>query len=98
MLSPETLQQLYQKWQDPVNKNEEETLKIYIDEKAVRSNKRKNRKPGHIITTWTQEDRFLLGQKMVNKKSNGITAISKLLEKIQTKERIVTIDALETQT
>lgn len=65
MLSPEVLQQLYQKWQELLNKNEGEALRklICIDGKTMRSNKRKDGKPNHIITAWSREDGFSLGQK-----------------------------------
>lgn len=34
----------------------------------MRSNKRKGGKPNHIITAWSREDGFSLGQKVVNTK------------------------------
>ena len=100
LLSPEVLQQLYQKWQELLNKNEGETLRklICVDGKTMRSNKRKDGKPNHIITAWSREDGFSLGQKVVNTKSNEITAIPELLEKNRIKGQIVTIDAMGTQT
>ena len=100
MLSPEILQQLYGKWQELLNQNEGEVLRklICIDGKTMRSNKRKEGKPNHIITAWSKEDGFSLGQKVVNTKSNEITAIPELLEKIQIKGQVVTIDAMGTQT
>lgn len=100
LLSPEVLQQLYQKWQELLNKNEGETLRklICVDGKTMRSNKRKGGKPNHIITAWSREDGFSLGQKVVNMKSNEITAIPELLEKICIKGQVVTIDAMGTQT
>ena len=100
LLSPEVLQQLYQKWQELLNKNEGETLRklICVDGKTMRSNKRKGGKPNHIITAWSREDGFSLGQKVVNTKSNEITAIPELLEKIRINGQVVTIDAMGTQT
>ncbi len=100
LLSPEVLQQLYQKWQELLNKNEGETLRklICVDGKTMRSNKRKGGKPKHIITAWSREDGFSLGQKVVNTKSNEITAIPELLEKIRIKGQVVTIDTMGTQT
>ena len=100
LLSSEVLQQLYQKWQELLNKNEGETLRklICVDGKTMRSNKRKGGKPNHIITAWSREDGFSLGQKVVNTKSNEITAIPELLEKIRIKGHVVTIDAMGTQT
>ena len=99
LLSPEILQQLYGKWQELFNRNEGETLKkiICIDGKTMRSNKRKDKAPSHIVTAWSREDGFSLGQKAVEEKSNEITAIPELLGKIQIKGQIVTIDAMGTQ-
>lgn len=64
MLSPEVLQQLYGKWQELLNKNEGEALRklICIDGKTMRSNKRRDGKPNHIVTAWSREDGFSLGQ------------------------------------
>lgn len=100
MISPETLQQLYGKWQERLNRNEGELLKkiICIDGKTMRSNKRNGEKPAHIVSAWSKENGFCLGQKVVEEKSNEITAIPDLLEKIQIKGQIITIDAMGTQT
>lgn len=48
----------------------------------MRSNNRKDGKPGHIVSAWSREDGFCLGQKAVDVKSNEITAIPQVLEKI----------------
>ena len=99
LLSPDVLQQLYGKWQELMNRNEGEALKkiICIDGKTMRSNKRKEGKPSHIVSAWSREDGFCLGQKAVDEKSHEITAIPELLDKIQVKGQIVTIDAMGTQ-
>lgn len=99
LVSPEIIQQMYMKWQELINKNEGETLKkiICIDGKMMRSNKRKEGKPSHIVSAWSREDGFCLGQKAVSEKSNEITAIPELLDKIQVKGQIITIDAMGTQ-
>ena len=82
-----------------MNRNEGEALKkiICIDGKTMRSNKRKGGKGTHIVSAWSREDGFCLGQKAVEEKSNEITAIPKLVERIQVKGQIVTIDAMGTQ-
>ena len=100
MIAPETLQELYTRWQELVNRGEGEAIKkiICIDGKTMRSNKRKEGKPTHIVTAWCREDGFGLGQKAVEEKSNEITAIPELLERIQIKGQVVTIDAMGTQT
>lgn len=100
MISPDVIQQLYQKWQELVNRDEGEAIKkiICIDGKTMRSNKRKDSHPSHIVSAWSREDGFCLGQKAVDEKSNEITAIPQVLEKIQIKGQVVTIDAMGTQT
>ena len=100
MITSETLQELYSKWRELVNRGEGEAIKkiICIDGKTMRSNKRKEEKPAHIVTAWCREDGFGLGQKAVREKSNEITAIPELLDRIQVKGQVVTIDAIGTQT
>ena len=100
MISPDILQQLYQKWQELLNRDEGEKLKkiICIDGKTMRGNKRKDSRPSHIVSAWCREDGFCLGQRAVEEKSNEITAIPELLDKIQVKGQVVTIDAMGTQT
>ena len=98
MISPEILQQLYGKWQERLDKNDGELLKkiICIDGKTMRSNKRGEEKASHVVSAWSKEDGFCLGQKAVGEKSNEITAIPELPEKIQIKGQIITIDAMGT--
>lgn len=100
ILQPDILQQLYKKWQELLNKNEGEALKklICIDGKTMRGNRSKESKANHIVTAWSKEDGFSLGQKAVDEKSNEITAIPELLKKINIKGQVVTIDAMGTQT
>lgn len=83
MLLPDILQQLYRKWQELLNKNEGEALKklICIDGKTMRGNRSKGNKANHIVTAWSKEDGLSLGQKVVDEKSNEITAIPELLKK-----------------
>ena len=64
----------------------------------MRSNKREGTKPCHIVSAWSREDGYCLGQKAVEEKSNEITAIPKVLESIEIKGQVVTIDAMGTQT
>lgn len=55
-------------------------------------------KPSHIVSAWCKEDGFCLGQKAVEEKSNEITAIPDLLDKLQINGQVITIDAMGTQT
>lgn len=100
MIRPENLQQLQLRWQELLNSNEGEKLKkiICVDGKTMRSNKRNGSRPCHIVSAWSREDGYCLGQKAVDEKSNEITAIPKVLESIEIKGQVVTIDAMGTQT
>ena len=64
----------------------------------MRGNRSKESKANHIVTAWSKEGGFSLGQKVVDEKSNEITAIPELFEKINIKGQVVTIDAMGTQT
>lgn len=99
LVSPEIVQQLYGKWQELLNRNEGQALRklICIDGKTIRSNKSKEGKASHIISAWSRTDGFCLGQKAVDEKSNEITAIPELLDNIQIKGQIITIDAGDVQ-
>ncbi len=99
MLSPDVLQQLYGKWQELLNRDEGMMLKkiICIDGKTMRGNTQNGEKPSHVVSAWSKEDGFCLGQKAIEEKSNEITAIPELLEKLQIKGQIITIDAMGTQ-
>ena len=56
-----------------------------------------NQKALHVVSVWSDEDGISLGQKTVAEKSNEIVAIPELLEEINIKGSIVTIDAMGTQ-
>lgn len=100
MVKPEYVQQMQNKWNDLLNSNEGEKLKkiINIDGKTMRDSGQKDKKPHHVVSAWSKEDGFCLGQNVVSEKSNEITAIPELLDTINIKGHIITIDAMGTQT
>lgn len=100
MIAPEILQQLQIKWQELLNAEEGEKLRkiIAIDGKTMCGNTQNGSKASHIVSAWCDEDGFCLGQVAVEEKSNEITAIPRLLHRINIKGQIVTIDAMGTQT
>ena len=51
----------------------------------------------HVVTAWAGEYGLALGQELCGEKSNEITAIPELLQKIDVRGGIVTIDAMGTQ-
>jgi len=51
----------------------------------------------HLVSAWAQHNRLVLGQVKVDDKSNEITAIPKLLERLDITGAVVTIDAMGCQ-
>jgi len=51
----------------------------------------------HVVSAWASESGLTLGQVAVEDKSNEITAIPKLLELLDLREKVVTIDAMGCQ-
>jgi len=70
---------------------------LAIDGKTQCGNGNKNQKANHIVSA-VDENGICLGQRLVQEKSNEITAIPKLLDELNIKGQIVTIDAMGTQT
>lgn len=53
--------------------------------------------PLHMVSAWASRQRLVLAQEAVNAKSNEITAIPLLLERLQLRGALVSIDAMGTQ-
>src|SRR5439155_24882198 len=53
--------------------------------------------PLHIVSAWASEHGVALGQVATEEKSNEITAIPLLLNQIELKKAVVTIDAVRCQ-
>jgi len=100
LIDPQELQKLTNYWQEIMQSNEGEKLKriLNIDGKTMRESGNKNQKPLHIVSAWSKEDGVCFGQTVVKDKENEIVAIPELLDKLNIKEQIITIDAMGTQT
>ena len=72
---------------------------IPIDGKTVRRSGRRRRglAPLHLVSAWSGANHVSLGQVAVDDKSNEITAIPRLLELLDLKGALVTIDAMGCQ-
>jgi predicted transposase YbfD/YdcC len=72
---------------------------INIDGKQLRRSfdSYSGKSPIHMVSAWSNENSMVLGQFKVNDKSNEITAIPKLLELLDIKGSIITIDAMGCQ-
>jgi len=68
---------------------------VHIDGKAMRHTRRAGHGLGalQVVSAWASEAGLTLGQVAVDAKSNEITAIPQLLELLDLKDKIVTIDA-----
>lgn len=73
---------------------------IAIDGKTVRRSFKKGDRQSaiHMVSAWAHDNALVLGQLKVNNKSNEITAIPALLELLDIKDCIITIDAMGCQT
>jgi predicted transposase YbfD/YdcC len=70
---------------------------IAIDGKTLRGSGSSAFRPLHVVSAWATEANLTLGQVAVDKKSNEIKAIPKLLELLDLHGALVTIDAMGCQ-
>jgi predicted transposase YbfD/YdcC len=68
---------------------------VHLDGKTMRHTRRGSQNLGalHIVSAWASETGLTLGQVAVDAKSNEIAAIPQLLELLDLKDKVVTIDA-----
>ncbi len=73
---------------------------VAIDGKTSRRthDRSKDRGPLHVVSAWASRQRLVLGQQACEAKSNEITAIPLLLERLALTGALVTIDAMGCQT
>jgi predicted transposase YbfD/YdcC len=97
-LKPEQFLQCFLNWVEGFADSKVERH-IAIDGKTVRASldRASKRKPLHLVSAWAREAGLVLGQVAVDEKSNEITAIPKILEMLQLRGAIVTIDAMGCQ-
>jgi predicted transposase YbfD/YdcC len=72
---------------------------IHVDGKTMRHTRRNSKNLGalHVVSAWAGQTGLTLGQVAVEAKSNEITAIPQLLELLDLRQKIVTIDAMGCQ-
>jgi predicted transposase YbfD/YdcC len=99
MIDQAFLQRFRNLWNEAVQSDEGNKIRkiLAIDGKTQRGNKSKTQKPNHIVTAVT-ENGISVGETVVNDKENEIVAIPKLLETLNIRNNIITIDAMGTQT
>tara|TARA_Y100000588_G_C14098826_1_gene857819 strand:- start:15 stop:1127 length:1113 start_codon:yes stop_codon:yes gene_type:complete len=97
-LDTEQFAHCFSRWiSDLANLSEGEI--IAIDGKRIRRSmdKASNKSAIHMVSAWAHQNRLVLGQVKVDDKSNEITAIPKLLEKLNITGAVVTLDAMGCQ-
>jgi hypothetical protein len=97
-LEPQALSAAFQRWTVAMTTASDESL-VAIDGKTLR---RSFKKAGdgafvHMVSAWSTANHMVLGQVKVDGKSNETTAIPQLLELLNLRGALVTIDAAGTQ-
>ena len=100
-LKPEAFQESFQHWIIELITAEEDGSHrtIAIDGKTMRRSHDRSGGLGplHMVSAWASERGLALGQIATEEKSNEITAIPQLLDKIDVQGAVVTIDAMGCQ-
>ena len=100
-LKPEAFQKCFGEWIAAclLCNDNNTTRTIAIDGKTMRRSHDKAAGLGalHIVSAWASEQGIALGQLACEEKSNEITAIPELLDQIDVKGAVVTIDAMGCQ-
>jgi predicted transposase YbfD/YdcC len=98
LLDSETFEACFLAWIESLSIDVKNEI-ISIDGKSVRGahDAKKGIKMLHMVSAWASENKILLGQVKTADKSNEITAIPELLDMLDVKGSIVTIDAMGCQ-
>ena len=98
-LNPDAFEKSFIEWTQSLAERSE-GQQICIDGKSLRRSFQRcwAKQMVHMVSAWCGENELTLGQLAVEQKSNEITAIPKLLELLDLKKAVVTIDAMGCQT
>lgn len=99
-LKPEAFQECFASWiASLVSESETSQPIVAIDGKTMRRShdSKYGLGPLHLVSAWATENGLSLGQVATEEKSNEITVIPGLIERIDVKGAIVTIDAMGCQ-
>ncbi|GHT04687.1 hypothetical protein AGMMS49525_11310 [Bacteroidia bacterium] len=100
LLHPRAFERLFMEWANTLKGSQVMEHVIAIDGKTVRGSKDSfhHTSAVHLVHAWSVENNICLGQRKTEMKSNEITAIPELLDLLEIKGSIITIDAMGTQT
>lgn len=95
-IKPEFLRQLLGAWLETLPDGVKDQI-LAIDGKCLRGTNDTFNSTLHLVSLFAVERGILLAQQPVDKKSNEITAIPKILDEIDIKGAVITIDAMGCQ-
>ena len=97
-LDPDRFRECFTDWVSSIHRLTQGEV-VAIDGKTVRRShdRRTGQEAIHMVSAWASENSLVLGQTRTDAKSNEITAIPRLLELLELKGCIVTIDAMGCQ-
>ncbi|MEY3430051.1 MAG: hypothetical protein RI930_920 [Pseudomonadota bacterium] len=96
LINAENFEKLFREWMESIAKKANIKV-IAIDGKSSKHSFDGDGKMLHTLSAFATESRIVLGQEKVSEKTNEITAIPKMLEWLDVKDHIITIDAMGCQ-
>jgi len=96
LIDPQELEACFFSWTSAVSQLTKGEI-VSIDGKTIRGSKGAETKAIHLVSAWANKNRMVLGQVKTDEKSNEITAIPTLIELLDLRGCIVTIDAMGCQ-
>lgn len=96
-LDPELFKSCFTSWVGALREEEPDIIAIDGKTSGRSHDRSKGREPLHMVSAWATRQRLVLGQEATEAKSNEITAIPRLLDRLELKGALVTIDAMGTQ-
>jgi predicted transposase YbfD/YdcC len=94
-LDARTFSECFTSWVESLRAAEPDI--VAIDGKTSRRARRGDAHPLHLVSAWATRQRLVIGQEATAAKSNEITAIPLLLERLELTGALVTIDAMGCQ-
>jgi predicted transposase YbfD/YdcC len=95
-IDPDALEGAFIEWAQSLRKHDKSDI-IAIDGKVARGSRNAGGRGDNIVSAYACGARLVLGQMATDEKSNEITAIPALIERLRLKGSLVTIDAMGTQ-
>lgn len=96
LINPDELEKGFVSWVKSIASQTKDEI-IAIDGKTVCGSRDTKSKAIHMVSAWANANRLVLGQVKTSEKSNEITAIPTLLDLLELKGCIITIDAMGCQ-